>query len=412
MLESKFTNCKKCGDIDDLLKRINCKLTELSYNMYNNVVFMLNKCAPTYELTQLLKYREILTKKKTNLTVYTKTYKVGDLLGGGAVVKVLPDNEYLVVSLLEYNNYVGWSLSGDYDFISGAVGKEIGDGQANTDAIIAMYGEDNYAASQVRSFYGSDWNLPSKDELYELYITKSTLEAVPGFEPFDKYFYWSSTQPNEILNPEFYAWGVSYPDGNQNTPNKILGSGIRGVKIYKEEVEELSDSYVEDFTVEDIAGKVIRLTAGCSPRCPEVNPVCISTTSSTTTINCSIESGEIECVTPPTTTTTTTIVYPYWRLLRISQEDCSVEECPPFLPCNGYTATSENLSGSNYNIGDYVRISTGSPLYDNVCWEVAAPSPFANDGFIVESFSNNGNPGSCDACFEAIPTTTTTTTII
>lgn len=308
MLESKFTNCKKCGDIDDLLKRINCKLTELSYNMYNNVVFMLNKCVPAYELTQLLKYREILTKKKTNLTVYTKTYKVGDLLGGGAVVKVLPDNEYLVVSLLEYNNYVGWSLSGDYDFISGAVGKEIGDGQANTDAIIAMYGEDNYAASQVRSFYGSDWNLPSKDELYELYINKSTLEAVPGFEPFDKDFYWSSTQPNKISNPEFYAWGVSWPDGNQNTPNKVIGSGIRGVKIYKEEVEELSDSYVEDFTVEDIAGKVIRLTAGCSPRCPKVNPVCVSTTTSTTTLSCEIISGEITCVEPTTTTTTSTTV--------------------------------------------------------------------------------------------------------
>jgi len=355
MLESKFTNCKKCGDIDDLLKRINCKLTELSYNMYNNVVFMLNKCVPAYELTQLLKYREILTKKKTNLTVYTKTYKVGDLLGGGAVVKVLPDNEYLVVSLLEYNNYVGWSLSGDYDFISGAVGKEIGDGQANTDAIIAMYGEDNYAASQVRSFYGSDWNLPSKDELYELYINISTLEAVPGFEPFDKYFYWSSTQPNEIINPEFYAWGLSYPDGNQNTPNKVLGSGIRGVKIYKEEVEELSDSYVEDFTVEDIAGKVIRLTAGCSPRCPEVNPVCISTTSSTTTVNCSITSGQIECVGPTTTTTTTTIFIQFYTATQILESTCDIP--PPPQKTSQLRFESDQVTG-NYSMGDFVRLQS------------------------------------------------------
>jgi len=121
MLQSKFTNCKKGGDIKDLLKKIDCRLAELSYNMYNNVVFMLNKCTPAYELTQLLKYREILIKKQEN------------------------------------------------------------------------------------------------------------------------------------------------------------------------------ENYVEHFSVEDIASKVIRLTAGCLPRCPEVNSVCISTTSSTTTINCSILSGEIVC---------------------------------------------------------------------------------------------------------------------
>lgn len=123
MLESKFTNCENCGDIADLLKRIDCKLAELSYNMYNNVVFMLNACVPSYELTQLLAYRDILINKQNN------------------------------------------------------------------------------------------------------------------------------------------------PD------------------------------YAEHFSVEDIAGKVIRLTAGCKLRCPKVNQVCIPTTTSTTTRSCVITSGEITCVT-------------------------------------------------------------------------------------------------------------------
>jgi|TARA_B110000977_G_scaffold180980_1_gene241225 hypothetical protein len=121
MLESKFTNCKSGGDIADLLKKIDCKLAELSYNMYNNIVLMLNKSVPAYKLTQLLTYRDILTNKQNN------------------------------------------------------------------------------------------------------------------------------------------------------------------------------SDYAEHFSVEDIAGKVIRLTAGCSPRCPEVNSACIPTTITTTTINCAITSGEIIC---------------------------------------------------------------------------------------------------------------------
>ena len=56
-----------------------------------------------------------------------------------------------------------------------------------------------------------------------------------------------------------------------------------------------NSDYAEHFSVEDIAGKVIRLTAGCSPRCPEVNSACIPTTITTTTINCAITSGEIIC---------------------------------------------------------------------------------------------------------------------
>ena len=54
----------------------------------------------------------------------------------------------------------------------------------------------------------------------------------------------------------------------------------------------------EHFSVEDIAGKVIRLTAGCELRCPKVNQVCIPTTTSTTTISCAITGGTITCVIP------------------------------------------------------------------------------------------------------------------
>ena len=80
MLNSKLTSCKEGGDISDLLKRINCKLAELSNDMYNNIAFMLNNPIPTSQIIELLTYREILENKQVN-SEYTKDYSVEDIAG-------------------------------------------------------------------------------------------------------------------------------------------------------------------------------------------------------------------------------------------------------------------------------------------------------------------------------------------
>jgi len=67
--------------------------------------------------------------------------------------------------------------------------------------------------------------------------------------------------------------------------------------------------YANKYTVEDIASKVIRLTVGCVRRCPEIPPVCETTTTTSTTenpYNCTFE-VDIVCI-PTTTTTTSTIL--------------------------------------------------------------------------------------------------------
>jgi len=200
MLESKFTNCKKGGDINNLLKKIDCRLAELSYNMYNNIVFMLNKCTPAYELTQLLKYREILIKKQEN------------------------------------------------------------------------------------------------------------------------------------------------------------------------------ENYVEHFSVEDIASKVIRLTANCSPRCPEVNPVCIPTTTSTTTLSCEITSGEIKCVELPLS----------YRVAKTELgKDCVFG--PPYY-------IADNSLPQPVNDGDYVSVNV--PGFETYCYSII------NKVYAFPDYSIADVYGSCAQCQE------------
>ena len=60
MLSPRLTNCKGCADIPDLLRRIDCKLAELGNNLYNNVVFMLNKPIAVTDISQLLVYKRVL----------------------------------------------------------------------------------------------------------------------------------------------------------------------------------------------------------------------------------------------------------------------------------------------------------------------------------------------------------------
>jgi len=85
--------------------------------------------------------------------------------------------------------------------------------------------------------------------------------------------------------------------------------------------------YGGSFSVNDIAGKVIRLTSGCVSRCNEpvvcqittcpipIVPNPTTTTTTTSAIICEF-SGDIICIIPTTTTTTTTIL-----------PDCRVEGC-------------------------------------------------------------------------------------
>lgn len=66
MLNPRLTNCTECADITSLIQEIDCKVSELSVALYNNLVFMLNKNIEPDIITDLMIYRRILMYKICN----------------------------------------------------------------------------------------------------------------------------------------------------------------------------------------------------------------------------------------------------------------------------------------------------------------------------------------------------------
>ena len=66
MLTPRLTNCAACTDIPSLIADIDCKLSEMSVSLYNNIVFMLNKPVNNEVMLDLLFYRKILLYKYCN----------------------------------------------------------------------------------------------------------------------------------------------------------------------------------------------------------------------------------------------------------------------------------------------------------------------------------------------------------
>jgi len=66
MLYTRLTNCIDCASIPAILKDIDCKLTDLANDQYNNIVFSLNKYISGELVGDLLNYKQILTYKFCN----------------------------------------------------------------------------------------------------------------------------------------------------------------------------------------------------------------------------------------------------------------------------------------------------------------------------------------------------------
>ncbi len=75
MLNPRLNNCVDCTSIPSLLTDIDCKLTELAKNQYNNIVFILNHPIPGTVILDLLNYKRILTYKYCN-SDYASCYSV------------------------------------------------------------------------------------------------------------------------------------------------------------------------------------------------------------------------------------------------------------------------------------------------------------------------------------------------
>jgi len=66
MLQPRLTNCIECASIHTLLKDIDCKLTDLAKQEYNNIIFSMTNYLPGPVIVDLLNYKRILTYKYCN----------------------------------------------------------------------------------------------------------------------------------------------------------------------------------------------------------------------------------------------------------------------------------------------------------------------------------------------------------
>ena len=105
--------------------------------------------------------------------------------------------------------------------ISGADGTAIGTGHQNTHDMIAAGCTNAAQACHGVTINGySDWYLPSKDELNQLYINRVAIDG------FASNYYWSSSE-GSALN----AW-LQFASGGQGSYTKYDAGGVRAVRAF------------------------------------------------------------------------------------------------------------------------------------------------------------------------------------
>jgi len=172
---------------------------------------------------------------------------IGQSYGGGKVAYILQpsDTGYdanvqqgLIAAASDQSTGIIWALPA-FQGASVGTGTAIGTGLANTNAIATQNGTtlSTYAAGLCYNLGTggySDWYLPSKDELAQLYAHK---DSIGGFESD---FYWSSS---ELAGYPGEAWGQYFVNGNQNAGVKSLTHRVRAVRAFVAPAVAIGQSY-------------------------------------------------------------------------------------------------------------------------------------------------------------------------
>ncbi|MEI8084004.1 MAG: hypothetical protein WCI74_19375 [Actinomycetes bacterium] len=149
------------------------------------------------------------------------TCAVGSTGPGGGIVFYVSGTRRMEAAPADLSGSVAWCNNDSTD-ISGAAGTSIGTGSNNTTAMVA--GCTTGAGNSARAYGGggkSDWFLPSKDELNQLYLRRA---VVGGFTTGA---YWSSSQFQAAA-----VWGQLFSNGDQPFAFKYLMGIVRPVRAF------------------------------------------------------------------------------------------------------------------------------------------------------------------------------------
>ncbi len=160
------------------------------------------------------------------VTIEVLEYGIGSTGPAGGIVFYVKDSEsdgwrYLEAATSDQATSVGWGGAGTS---VGGTSTGIGDGKANTEAIVRALGDGNYAAKICDDLdlggY-ADWFLPSKDELNALYEQRDTVGG------FASNYYWSSSETSS-----FNAWFQYFANGSQYGYYKNDANHVRAVRAF------------------------------------------------------------------------------------------------------------------------------------------------------------------------------------
>ncbi len=118
-----------------------------------------------------------------------------------------------------------WGIGATQELLNTST--RVGEGATNTDIILSSYHATtfpNSAAAVARAYRGggyTDWFLPSKSELNQLYLNRSAV----GYFAF--YFYWSSSEYSADN-----VWAQTFSDGRQGDTSKKEAFRVRPVRYF------------------------------------------------------------------------------------------------------------------------------------------------------------------------------------
>ena len=144
----------------------------------------------------------------------------------------------LVCAIQDHPNAIAWIIGGNTQTTeNGGTLESIGTGQTNTTAMMSQVGYTGGAATvcdeyttTVNGITYSDWFLPSKDELNQIYTNKATINttaAANSGSNFSNGYYWSSTEYDFQ-----YAWDQYFGAYYQNGLAKGATNKVRAVRAF------------------------------------------------------------------------------------------------------------------------------------------------------------------------------------
>ena len=154
------------------------------------------------------------------------SFTIGQSYGGGKIFYIDGSGLHgLIAAVKDQSKLIQW-YNGTYT-TTGATATAIGTGKDNTKKIIVSQGKPGkYAATKCANYSNvgfSDWYLPSKDELYQLYIQRA---AVGGFSGGN---YWSSS---ESATSALSAQNLDFFDGSWHANFKNTLHSVRAVRSF------------------------------------------------------------------------------------------------------------------------------------------------------------------------------------